>query len=233
MNLVRQDQLADQWAAAHGGIRGSTLLRSGAVLSALAVLLESSGQLLGGTAAWGLSITAWTIWTLALVALGLAYIWIGLNPVLSRVGIFVGVAHLLHAVLLMLRIFTSVELVVSPKAMVVGRLLLVVIFAARELKVLGRRTSGFLGGSALLVMAKAALPMFGVDPDLGVMVAFLRDTLPAVILALATYHTGEVIRRRETAWASAQGAGRTSGFEDYNNPFNPGQYPEADSTDQK
>ena len=48
-----------------------------------------------------------------------------------------------------------------------------------------------------------------------------------------TYHTGEIIRRRENEWAAAMGAGMTSGFEDYDNPFNPGQHPQSESVDQK
>lgn len=213
----------DAWSAAHGSLRGSTLLKSGAVLAALSVLLEAGGNLIDSPSAWNMSMVAWTGWALALVALGLGFVWVGLNPVMSRVGLAVGAVHLLHALLLLARIFGQVPFPFSPKALVVGRLLLVILFAVMESRELGPRTSRFLIAAAALVLVKAALPLVGLDPDLGGVGAFLRDSVPAVLLALAIFHAGETIRSLEDDWARHQVSGSGSGFADYNNPFNESQ----------
>jgi hypothetical protein len=204
-------------------LRGSTLLRVGAVLSAVSVLLESGSRLVPGPTAWDLGIVAWTGWTLALICLGLGFVWVGLNPVLTRVGLAVGALHLVHAALLTARIFAQVPFPFSPKTLVAGRLLLVGLFALVEAPALGKRTARLLGAAAALVLIKAMLPVAGFDPALGSVGTFLRDSVPAVLLSLAIFHAGEVIRLREDEWARHQVSGANAGFMDYNNPFNEGQ----------
>ena len=221
--MFRKSRIADEWSAAHGSLRGSTLLQAGAVLAAVSVLLETGGRLLPGPTAWDLGIIAWTGWALALITLGLGFFWVGLNPVLSRVGIAVGIVHLIHAGLLLARIFAQVPVPFSPKALVVGRLLLLGVFALIEARELGTRASRLLLAAATLVLIKAMLPVVGFDPDPGVLGSFLRDSVPAVFLALALYHTGEVIRERENTWAGQQVSSTSSGFDDYNNPYNESQ----------
>lgn len=221
--MFRKNRVADEWSAAHGSLRGSTLLQVGAVLAAMSVLLETGRHLLPGPTAWDLGIVAWTGWALSLVTLGLGFFWVGLNPMLSRVGIAVGIVHLLHAGLLLARIFAQVPFPFSAKILVVGRLLLLGTFALIEARELGTRTSRLLVAATTVVLLKAMLPVFGVDPDPGALGGFLRDSVPAVFLALAVYRTGGVIRERENAWASQQVSSTSSGFDDYNNPYNEGQ----------
>ena len=219
----------DEWSTAHGSLRGSTLLKVGAVLAAVSILVETGGRLLPGPTAWDLSIIAWTGWSLALITLGLGFLWVGMNPVLSRVGIAVGIIHLIHAALLVTRIFAQLPFTFSPKVLVTGRLLLIAVFALVEARELGTRTSRLLLAAAILVLVKAMLPVFGFDPDPGVLGGFLRDCVPAIILALAIYHTGDAIHRCEDTWAGHQVSRTGSGFDDYNNPFNEGQQEADDS----
>lgn len=225
-----KDLRVDEWNEAHGGLRGSVLLRVGTVLAALSLLVETGSRILVPeleSGPWGVTAGAWLGWIASLAVLGLGFVWTGMNPVLTRFGLVVGAFHLLHAAFLLVQIFTELELAIPPRSMAAGRLVLVLVFAVQEREYLGRRGTRLLGGAAALVLGKALAAVWGFPPALGTLPEALWDFLPALILAAALFHTATLVKRREDAWAEAFLDNRGAGFEDFNNPLNPQQGPDA------
>lgn len=220
----------DEWGEAHGGLRGSLLLQAGAVLAAISLLVETGSRILVPdleTGPWGVTAGAWLGWIASLAILGLGFLWTGMNPVLSRFGLVVGAFHLLQAAFLLVRIFTEVHLAIPPRTMAVGRLVLLLLFALQERPYLGTRGSRLLMGATALVLAKTMAAVWGYPAGLGVVGDAMWDFVPSLLLALALYHTGDLVKRREDAWAEGFLAEQGSGFEDFNNPLNPRQGPDA------
>jgi len=229
--MVDSDLRVNEWAEAHGGLRGSTLLRAGAVLAALSLLVDTSCRMLVPNLEAGplLVVTgAWLGWIAALAVLGLGFLWTGMNQVLTRYGLVVGIFHLLHAAFLLLRIFTDLPLAIPPRALVVGRLSLLLLFALQERKDLEPQGSRLLLIAAALALAKAVAAAWGFPPELGRVGNALWHFFPSLLLVLALYHTGDLVRRREDEWAEGCLAeDRGTGFEDFNNPLNPRHGPDG------
>ena len=229
--MVDSDLRVNEWAEAHGGLRGSTLLRAGAVLAALSLLVDTSCRVLVPELAEGpfiLVTGAWLGWIAALAVLGLGFLWTGMNQVLTRYGLVIGIFHLLHAAFLLLRIFTELPLAIPPRVMVVGRLSLLLLFAIQERKSLGSHGSRLLLIAAAVALVKAVAATWGFPPDLGQVGNALWHFFPSLLLILAIYHTGDLVKRREDEWAEdCLAEDRGTGFEDFNNPLNPRHGPDG------
>ncbi|MCP4574458.1 MAG: hypothetical protein GY838_19075 [bacterium] len=227
--MTDHDLRVDEWGEAHGGLRGSRLLRVGAILALFSLAVETGSRIFVPDleqGPWGVTASAWLGWITSLGILGLGFLWIGMNPVLTRFGIAVGIFHLLHAVFLLVQIFTEFHLAIPPRTMAVGRLVLVLLFAIQERQYLGVRGSRLLTGAAAVVLAKTLAAVWSFPSGLGAVGGALWDFVPAVLLVLALYHTGALISLREDAWAEAFLANRGTGFEDFNNPLNRHDRPE-------
>ena len=90
---MSQPNTKNPWAEINGGLRGSTLLVSGAIVTILATWQNFAAVLLtpSGERASGLIITsAWLCWIIALWLLAAGFIWVGVQPFLSRLGLIVG-----------------------------------------------------------------------------------------------------------------------------------------------
>lgn len=214
----------DEWAAAHGGLRGSALLRIGVYLAVASLLVETGGKVLIAdleTGPWGVTAGAWLGWIASLAVLGIGFVFVGVNPVLSRFGVVVGAFHLVHAAFLLVRIFTDVHFPVPPRTMVVGRVVLLVLFALQERNYLGPRGTRLLAGAAAFVLAKSVAAAWGLPGDLGRLGDALWNLVPTLLLLLALHVAADLIKRREDVWAEDFLAQQGGGFDDFHNPLNP------------
>ncbi len=209
------------WATAHGGLRGSTSVLAGALLLAAGALVNLVGQLAGGpggTAPPTVVMGGWLLWILGLAIAGWGLIWIAAGPVLSRLGIAPGLAHLAQSGLLLLMLCTQVAPPVPPSAIAVVRLALLAMFGLKEVSSLGRGTARLLALCALLQALKIGLRQAGLLPEPGLPVGPLVDAVLNEAVAVALFQAGQRVRQAEDRWARASFTAPVAGFEHFNNP---------------
>ena len=214
----------DFWAEASGGVRGSSLLRLGALLMCLAALLNGAGTALQPSQSLlGIRIlkVAWLLWIGDLWLVGAGFIWIGLNPVLSRIGLATGLLHLFQGLFLLLTLFANLRLPVTNTALSTGRLLAIVLFAIVERRTLPGRQVAVLILAAGLLQAKLVLRTLTVLREMPEVWLMSLDVLLLLGLGLALLGVAASVRREETWWAEEQYQARATGFSAFNNPQHP------------
>ncbi len=221
MNVARGFRQEDAWSAAYGGVRGSTSLIAGSLLLALGALLNLAGVLAGGPPGdgpVGAVIAAWIVWILGLAVSGWGLTWIGIGPVLSRLGLVVGLAHGVHAAVLVLALFAAGSPPLPPEAFVAARLLLLAGFAWAEARWLGAGPARALAAVALLQAAKVGLRAGGLLPEFGPPGGPLLDTALNVALAAVVMQAALRVRQTEDGWARGALDARGGGLEEFDNP---------------
>jgi hypothetical protein len=222
MDRTGKPQAADMWDLAHGGIRGSTALIGGAMAlagaAALGLVAEVATGISGGGAA-ALVATANLAWIVVLGVIGWGLVAVGVGPVLSRLGLVVGLVYGCEAVLHLL----SAALITQPeftlRAVAIGRLVLVTAFAAHEQQVLGTDLSHRLGKVALAHAASVVLMAVVVPYGARPLVGQILDTVFGVALAAPLWQAAQVIREAEAAWAMRSlEEFEDTGLETFNNP---------------
>jgi hypothetical protein len=223
MNFVAKnnDARTDLWAEAHGGWRGSLLLRLCAVAYLFAALFHFGVKLL---APWAVGpehlpmLAALVAWDVVLFTMAGAFIMTGVNPVFSRMGIVVGAYTGIQAVLLLLSITTNVGLPIPPGILTLGRTLLLITFALVERPLLGSKTTTVLVLVPLLQFVRVLLRGLEILPPLerpweGMLTATFMILTAAAIFAVASS-----LRYHEDRWAAENQPRRNAEFADFNNP---------------
>ncbi len=205
------------WAEINGGMRGSTLLRAGAVLSILATgqlfaagfLGQSSGILIN---------SAWLSWIAALFLLASGFFWIGVHPFLGRFGLGVGVFHFLNGLFLFGVIFAEMNPFLPNASFSIGRTLLLLFFVLIEKKHLRSLSLITLVVAAFLQLMKIGLRLSELLPSLGRIPDSAIDSGLLVLMGVALFLLGGDVKTAENKWAREMLANRATGFNEFNNP---------------
>ncbi len=129
--------MTDHWAEANGGLRGSTLLRLGAVAYLLAAALHVAARLLapeGATPSDPMFMIALVVWDLTLFLLATGFFWTGIHPFLTRTGLGLGLFLYLQGGYLLLSLVTGHPYGLPPSMLTVGRTFLLAVFATGHFK---------------------------------------------------------------------------------------------------
>ncbi len=213
------DRKSDPWSDINGGIRGSILLRSGAVVIFLAAMLNFFSRLLTTATAQSFLVEpAWVAWILGLWVLASGFFWVGVQPILTRMGIVVGLFFFLNGLLPLVILFMSVTPLIPLTALSMGRAFLLLVFAILEREQVGTRTTTLLVLSAGLLLVKITLRLTGLLPALGNPVDPALDALLVILMATAIFSLGTAVRTMENVWALEMASNRGSSFADFNNP---------------
>lgn len=217
------------WAEINGGLRGSLLLRLGAlftiaatVQNLLPLVLETMGQASPGF----LVTTAWLSWIAALMLLAAGFIWVGVQPFFSRFGLLVGIFHLLNGIFLLVVLFARVQSPLPGVSLAIGRTLLLLFFGLIEKKRLRPFTSVALLTVSGLQLVKIALRLLDWMPPMSSLLAGSLDSLFLTLIALVLFLVGGDVRRAEDKWARELASTRASGFGEFNNPEHDWNQPE-------
>lgn len=214
---MRQPGTQNLWAEINGGMRGSTLLNTGAAVTILATVQLFAAGFLGQVS--GLLVnSAWLCWIMALWFLAAGFVWIGVHPFLGRFGLVVGTFHFLNGLFLLLVIFARMEPFVPNASLSIGRTLLLLFFVLIEKKHLRQFNVTFLVTVAFLQFLKISLRITEVLPSLGKVYDSALDSSLLILLAVAIILLGKDIKMAENAWAKELLATRASGFGEFNNP---------------
>jgi|GEM_PF-2326044 len=211
----------DYWRETNGGLRGSTMIRAGTVVMALAGL---SNVIAPYVSSFGVvpyepaMIAAWLSWILGLWILGAGFAWVGINPFLSRFGIVVGTFHIAQGVYLLVLLFTSARTAVPPVSLSVGRLVAILAFALIERESIGRSTSRLILVATGLALLKVAVRIMTYLPPLSATIWSLADAGMLILLAVTLLRLGTRVRILENSWAEERYRERSAGFVDFNNP---------------
>lgn len=209
----------DAWTERYGALRGSSLMRIGAVAIFLAACLNFCSQfMIMELGRADLVTPAWVGWILGLWVLAGGFVWVGVEPILSRLGLLVGLFFFLNGLMLMLTLFLGIAPFVPPNSLTIGRTLLLLVFAVRERNIIGERTTLALVASSLLLLAKTLVRLAELVPPAGFPVDPAVDALLVVFLAVALFMLGNAVRRGENRWARESPTRATLDFADFNNP---------------
>lgn len=218
---MNQSSRSNPWEEINGGLRGSTLLRAGAILSLPAALLNfaysflpSQGLALGD---WAVT-SAWLVWIVALLFMAGGFLWVGIQPFLGRFGWVVGGFFFLNALYLVLVLFARYPLPVPGASIVMGRTLVLLFFAVLESNNLSRKYSLGLIVIAFLQLAKITLRLLELWPAIAPGLDQGIDAGILILMSLALFFVGGVIRRAENSWAREIASQRAGCFADFNNP---------------
>ncbi len=209
------------WAEINGGLRGSILLRIGALFTIAATaqnLLPRILETVGEPSPGFLVTTAWLSWIAALMLLAAGFIWVGVQPFFSRFGLLIGIFHLLNGVFLMVVLFARVPSPLPGVSLAIGRTLLLLFFGLLEKSRLRPFTTGALITVAGLQSVKIALRLLDWMPAMSPLLVGALDSLILTLIALALYLVGGDIRKAEDQWARELASTRASGFGEFNNP---------------
>ena len=220
---MNQAKLQDCWAESNSGLRGSTLMRIGGLLTIVAPLGKSSAEMLSQKTdlAHLLMTASWVSWILALLVLAAAFIWVGAKPFLGRFGLYVGIFHLLNSVFLMVVLFANVNPPVPSISLSIGRNLLLVFFVLLERRNMGKPAGKFLISMALLQIVKMGTRLLDLTPTLVKQASSGLDSLFLILLGLSLVLLGNEIKKSENIWARQLLATRASGLAAFNNPEHP------------
>ena len=218
---MNQTDNSNSWDKVNGGLRGSTLLCSGAITMVLATwqnFTAKSISLDNGQVPELLITSAWLCWIVALWLLAAGFLWIGTQPFLSRMGLVVGIFHLVSGIYLLIILFGGTDLRLPGVSLSIGRTLLVIVFAFVERKHLHPINFNALVAVALLQYMKIGFRLIGILPSMGPMANGGLDSLLLTLLAVAIFLVGRDIRMVENQWAMMQTVAPVCGLGDFNNP---------------
>ena len=205
------------WSEINGGMRGSILLRIGAVMTIVATM-QNFGAAFMDEASGILVSSAWLCWIMALWFLAAGFIWIGVHPFLGRFGLVVGGFHFLNGLFLLGVLFGGVQPFLPSVSLSIGRTLLLLFFVMMEKKHLRSFNKTLLVVVALLQFLKISLRIMEVLPSWGAIADSGLDSLLLSLLAVAIFLVGKDVEFVENSWARELAANRSSGFGDFNNP---------------
>jgi len=212
-------RVPDAWTERYGALRGSSLLRSGAVAIFLAACLNFFSQLMVTQMGETVLVTpAWVGWILGLWVLAGGFVWVGLQPILTRLGVLVGLFFFLNGLLLLLTLFLQIPPLIPLASMSLGRTFLLLVFAVREKDVIGERPMLMLVITASLLMGKTLLRLMDLMPSAGFPVDPALDATLVILLAVALFTLGNAVRSGENRWARESPSRHTLIFADFNNP---------------
>ncbi len=214
---MNQPGTQNLWAEINGGIRGSSLLNAGAVVTILATVQLFAAGFLGEISGLLVS-SAWLCWITALWLLATGFFWIGVQPLLGRFGLLVGTFHFFNGLSLLLVIFLGVKPFVPNASLSIGRTLLLLFFVLIEKKYLKPFHIRALVSVAFLQFLKISLRTTEVLPSFGKLGDSALDSTLLILMAVSILLISRDIKRAENAWARELLAGRASGFGDFNNP---------------
>lgn len=211
----------DHWAEINGGLRGSLLLRAGALFTILATGQYFASVLLTsptGQASGKLVASSWLFWIAALWLLAAGFIWVGVQPFLGRFGLATGIFHLLNGVFLLLVLFAGVKPFLPNASLAIGRTLLLLFFVLAEYKHLKGSHVWILAGVALLQFLKIGLRISDQLPALSQKYDVGLDSLLLSLLAVAVYLMAGDLHHQENQWARKVASTRAKGLAEFNNP---------------
>lgn len=214
----------DYWGETHGGLRGSTLLRLASLIILLGAGLNASLPWLPLDADLLQNVVprvGWLCWISGLWLMGAGFIWIGINPILSRFGLLVGLIHVVQGLFLLLALFQGLWTNFPPAALSFGRLLLLILFVGVEAREIGRRTALVVGLACGLIIAKISARILGYLGDLTWDMRTVLDSALLALLAVAIWVLASSVRRCERSWAKQQYQDSSAGLNDFNNPQHP------------
>jgi len=208
---------ADAWGEINGGLRGSTLLRGGAVVSITAALLNVGAEVFPHLND-PLVTLAWLLWIAALGLMGAGFMWVGVQPFYTRYGWVIGIFFAINALYLMGVLFAGIRPPVPGVSLSIGRALLLLFFAMVEKKDLRPGPATALILIALLQFLKIGVRLAGYWPELTPLLDAGLDAALVVGTAVVIFLVGGSIRRAENMWAREIASQRHGVFSDFNNP---------------
>ncbi len=218
---MSQSQIGDPWAEINGGLRGSSLLNAGALLTIVAAVGNFIGDLLATSGSPIVNLItggAWLSWILALWLLAAGFIWIGVQPFLSRFGLIVGVFHLLNGAFLMAVIFAGINQALPNTPFSIGRNVLLISLVLIERRVLEKNLGRFLIIMATLQIVKVTLRVLGLMPSMGRIADSGLDSLLLALLGMSIFMVGNEFKKSENLWALELASTRSAGLGSFNNP---------------
>jgi hypothetical protein len=209
----------DYWQRRRAGLRGSTLLRLGALL----VLLSAGSSALGKAADRAALLDfyhmafaiPWALWIVSLLVLAAGFIVTGYRSYMSPMGWVTGTFHLGHGLDLFTMIFAAPGMGFSPAGMALAKYLTVILFGYAEQARLGRSMRNLLIVAAGAQVVKIGWRTFaGLDSR----PSWLLDMALLMVLAWSYWRLARHIRYQEDLWAARLANAHTASFEDFNNP---------------
>lgn len=192
------------WGAVGAGLRPSSVIALGAVLTLVAPLLYM------WTAA---SMASWVAWGGALLFCGAGLAMSGMREWFGPVGIVAGVLFIAQAIVMVVALIGVSGAALLHRALALPKMLVLVLIALATAKHLGphRRMilglAGAVGAARILARVLETIPPRWDDAvDAGV------NTL----VALALWLLARGLRRRENEWAHQTYELQSSSFEDFN-----------------
>lgn len=213
--------MTNHWAEAHGGLRGSTFLTLAAAAYLAAAVLHVAARLQNPNTPGPsdpLFMVALMAWDATLFLLGTGFLWTGINPVLGRFGIGLGIFIYLQAGYLLFSLVTGNPLPIPPSALTAGRTFLLAAFAVVEGRALGRGTALLLGLTAGAQFGQVMLRGLANWPRLEQPAETVLGAMFMASSAVAMLAVGRAVRRQENAWALDHGPHSAARFSDFNNP---------------
>lgn len=209
----------DYWQVMHGGLRGSTLLRIGAVLVVLSAGLNGMGKVADRAHLLEFYNMAfaipWAVWIVTLLVLAGGFIVTGFRSYMSPMGWVTGTFHLGHGLDLFTMIFAAPGMGFAPAGMALAKYLTIILFGYAEQSRIGRRMRDLLTLVGGLQAAKIALRTF---VGFGSRTSWIMDMLLLALLAWAYWRLAQRIRYQEDRWAERLFHEHSASFEDFNNP---------------
>ncbi|MCP4293608.1 MAG: hypothetical protein GY780_17415 [bacterium] len=218
---MTEQKQQNPWNEVNGGLRGSTLLKGGAIVSVLATGQNFAAYYLGSTSHQFSSFlvsSAWLTWILALWLMAAGFIWVGLQPFFTRFGWFVGGFHFLNGLYLLVVLFAGFSAPLPGISISLGRTLLLLFFVILEKKGLKPWHRWFMVIITLLQFSKMTLRILDQLPQLGSYYDSAIDSFVLLLMSLGIFLVGNDLKKAENAWATDLASTRASGFDSFNNP---------------
>ena len=185
MNATEDSQA---WGAIRAGMRPSTMLAMGAVLTSLGPLLNLGSSLL----------LAWAVWGAALAICSAGMIMCGLRQWFSHLGVAAGLLYLAQFSALAAVVAGLDQAAVAYRMFAVPKLLVLVFIALLTRKHVAGHRRLLLGVAGIVGTLKIGARMLDLIPPQ------LEDAIDAAantLLAVALFVLARGLRRRENEWA--------------------------------
>ena len=193
------------WGYIHAGVRPSSALTAGAVLTFVAPLL---------LLLWpGAAEAAWLVWGGSLILVGGGLVLTGMRQWFSFVGVFVGGLYLAHAGFLGAALAGHELAPLIYRIVAIPKLLSLVLLVPVSRRCLGPHRRFLLGAAGVVGATKVALRVADLLPTQG---ADLIDAVVNTLVSAALLMVARGLRRRENEWAHRVHADSSASFADFN-----------------
>ena len=214
------ERTINHWSQVDGGLRGSIMLRLGAIAVVAGALANLAGEILASTtgASQPTTVVAWVGYIVGLWLLAGGFFIVGYHPFFTRFAFLVGGLYALHGVILLVLLFTFTASPIPLVVFTVMRLVATLVFAFTDKEWLPRRTQYLIVGAVCLQLLKILCRTLGILPNLGTPMGPLLDATVMLILSASLFQLSSAAHQEEEEWAQVIYDQGHSDFADFNNP---------------